>query len=47
MPIKTSLWKIGASPALLSESALETELQLEEMVVKDPSILSSEWLLVG
>jgi len=47
MPIKTSLWKIGESPVLLNESALETELQLEEMVIKDSSILSSEWLLVG
>ncbi len=47
MPIKTDLWKVGESPLRLNESVLDSELQLEEMVVEDPRILSSEWLLIG
>ena len=47
MPIRTNLWKIDAQPDLLSEAKLDTEYQLEEMIVKDPRILSSEWLLIG
>ena len=47
MPIRTHLWKVGEQPVLLSESALDTELQLEDMVVRDPRILSSEWMMIG
>ena len=47
MPIRTDLWKIGDSPELLSESKLESEKQLEDMIVCEPRMLSEEWLLIG
>jgi len=47
MPIRTDLWKIGDSPELLSESKLDSEKQLEDMIVCDPKMLSEEWLLIG
>lgn len=47
MPIRQAVWKVGAQPAPLVESKLATEALLEEMIVKAPSILSDEWMLIG
>jgi Endonuclease NucS len=47
MPIQHAIWKIGNSPAPLLTSRLASEQHLEDMIVRDPRILSSEWLLIG
>ena len=47
MPIQHAIWKIGATPAPLITSRLASEQQLEDMIVRDPRILSSEWMLIG
>jgi hypothetical protein len=47
MPIQHAIWKVGDQPAPLSSAKLPSEQKLEEMIVKDPSILSSEWMLIG
>jgi len=47
MPIKHAIWKIGENPEALTASAMETEALLEQMIVREPSILSERWLLIG
>lgn len=47
MPIQHAIWKVGGKPEPLSVSKLSSEQMLEEMIVTDPSILSSEWMLIG
>lgn len=47
MSIRHAIWKVGDVPAPLSAGRLASEQQLEEMVVRDLRILSSEWMLIG
>lgn len=47
MPIQHAIWKVGDKPAPLARSRLVSEQKLEEMIVRDPEILSSEWMLIG
>ena len=47
MPVQHVLWKIGKSPERLLASRLDSEKQLEEMIVAEPSILSRDWMLIG
>ena len=47
MPIQHAIWKVGEKPSPLSRSRLVNEQKLEEMIVRDPDILSSEWMLIG
>ncbi len=47
MPIRHTLWKVGAEPTQLPEAALEQERQLEDMIVADSRILSDDWMLIG
>lgn len=47
MPVQHALWKVGQRPEALEVSRLPNEQVLEEMIVKDPRILSSEWMLIG
>lgn len=47
MPIQHAVWRIGETPAPLKVSRLATEQLLENMIVRDPRILSSEWMLIG
>ena len=47
MPIQHALWRVGARPEILSVSRLPSEQVLEDMIVRDPRILSSEWMLIG
>jgi hypothetical protein len=47
MPVKHAIWKVGDEPQPLSQSTLVSEQLLEEMIVREPRILSSEWLLIG
>lgn len=47
MPIHHAIWRIGDTPSPLNTTRLASEQQLEEMIVRDPRILSSEWMLIG
>lgn len=47
MPIQHAIWKVGDNPEPLSSSQLVSEQKLEDMIVRDPRILSSEWMLIG
>ena len=47
MSIQHAIWKIGDSPAPLSLGRLPSEQMLEEMILRDPRILSGEWMLIG
>jgi hypothetical protein len=47
MPIQHALWKIGPQPTALSPTKLASEQLLEDMIVREPGILSSEWMLIG
>ena len=47
MPIQHAVWTVGAEPRQLSASRLPSEQTLEEMIIRDPRILSSEWMLIG
>ena len=47
MPIQHAIWQVGSQPTLLASSKLVSEQQLENMIVREPRILSSEWMLIG
>jgi hypothetical protein len=47
MPIKHAIWKVGENPMLLAQASLPSEQQLEDMIVRDPRILSDEWMVIG
>lgn len=47
MPIQHAIWKVGEKPQPLNVSHLASEQKLEEMIVRDPRIISSEWMLIG
>lgn len=47
MPIKHAIWKVGTQPVPLGLCNLASEQSLEEMIVREPGILSSEWMLIG
>jgi Endonuclease NucS C-terminal domain len=47
MPIQHAIWKVGDTPQPLSASQLVSEQKLEDMIVRDPRILSGEWMLIG
>lgn len=47
MPIHHAIWRVGEQPAPLVSSRLASEQQLEDMIVRDLRILSSEWMLIG
>ena len=47
MPIKHAIWKVGKEPEPLKEIGLASELQLEDMIVARPAILSDDWMLIG
>lgn len=47
MPVKHAIWRVSDQPELLVTTTLVNEQQLEEMIVRSPSILSSEWMLIG
>jgi hypothetical protein len=47
MPIHHAIWKVGSTPAPLLISSLASEQALEDMIVRDLRILSSEWMLIG
>lgn len=47
MPIQHAIWQVGDKPSPLQPGRLASEQLLEEMIVKEPRILSSEWMLIG
>lgn len=47
MPIQHSIWRVGDNPTQLPSSRLLSERMLEDMIQRDPRILSSEWMLIG
>lgn len=47
MPIQHAIWKVSDHPAPLVTTTLTNEHQLEEMILRAPRILSSEWMLIG
>lgn len=47
MPIQHAIWKVEAQPTPLSTSKLASEQALEDMIVREPGILSNEWMLIG
>lgn len=47
MPVGHAIWKVGVPPTPLAICKLPSEALLEDMIVKDPTILSSEWMLIG
>ena len=47
MPVRHAIWKVGNPPAPLDASRLDREQLLEDMIVRDPRILSDEWMLIG
>lgn len=47
MPIQHAIWQVGAQPSLLASSKLVSGQQLEDMIVREPRNLSSQWLLIG
>lgn len=47
MPIRHSVWHIGARPQPLREGFLVSEALLEDMIVAAPEILSDEWMIIG
>ena len=48
MAIQHSIWRVSAeSPQALPTARLDSEQLLEDMITKDPRILSGEWMLIG
>ena len=47
MAIEQGIWKIGDKPTRIKTVTLESEQQLEELIVADISILNPNWLLIG
>ena len=46
MPIHHALWRVGQRPERLTGSQV-SEKQLEDMIVEQPEILSSDWMLIA
>jgi hypothetical protein len=47
MPIEVGIWRLGAKPEKVNMSAIDSELMLEDALVKDLSILSQQLMLIG
>jgi hypothetical protein len=47
MPVQQAVWRISELPQRLNPSRLDSERQLEDLIVADPSILSSNWMIIG
>ncbi|WP_176248800.1 endonuclease NucS domain-containing protein [Sulfitobacter sp. HGT1] len=47
MPISHAVWTVSTEPKEISQGILPSEQMLEEMIVAQPRILSSEWMLIG
>jgi len=47
MPIQHSVWTVSGNPSEVTQGILPSEQPLEDMIVAEPRILSSEWMLIG
>lgn len=47
MPIQHAIWTVSDIPKPLAVGRLPNEQLLEEMIIRDPRILSTEWMLIG
>lgn len=47
MTLSHAIWKVGDAPEPLPGSSVQTEAQLEEMIVAAPDMLDSQWMLIG
>ncbi len=47
MPIQHAIWIVGDNPKQLTVGRLPNEQLLEDMIIRDPRILSTEWMLIG
>lgn len=47
MPISHAVWTVGHNPREVPQGRLPSEQLLEEMIIAEPRILSSEWMLIG
>jgi hypothetical protein len=47
MPIQHAIWQVGQQPTPLTTARLANEQQLEDMIVREPAILPSQWMLIG
>ena len=47
MPISHAVWTVSKDPGEVPQGILPSEQMLEEMIVAQPRILSSEWMLIG
>jgi hypothetical protein len=47
MPIQHAIWTVSDSPKPLTVGRLPNEQLLEDMIIRDPRILSTEWMLIG
>lgn len=47
MPIQHAIWQVADHPSILPAAKLASEQLLESMIVREPRILSSEWMLIG
>jgi hypothetical protein len=47
MPIQHAIWQVADQPTILPAAKLASEQLLEFMIVREPRILSSEWMLIG
>jgi len=47
MPVEQAIWRIEEQPVKLKTASLQSENLLEELIVRDISILDENWLLIG
>jgi RecB family endonuclease NucS len=47
MPIQHAVWTVADTPVEVPQGVLPSEQRLEDMIVAEPRILSSEWMLIG
>ncbi|SDE14841.1 endonuclease NucS domain-containing protein [Limimaricola pyoseonensis] len=47
MPISHAVWTVSDRPSVIPQGALPSEQMLEDMIMAEPKILSSEWMLIG
>lgn len=47
MPIQHAIWRVSGNPAEIPQGILPSEQMLEDMIVAQPRIPSSDWMLIG
>lgn len=47
MPVRHAIWTTSDKPSALPLGRLASEQQLEAMIVREPRIISDEWMIIG